>query len=430
MRKELRGGWFAPTASRSHSALVNPVAMNSRSQTHQFQNRRDGTIDATKCHKKAAFLPIIILLSSLTGSIGAATTDLEGKSTGCAQDRCVFALTDYADNIKFYGLASYLNSTSVYAINNSSVTLLDKSSVLDITDTWVAATGRYTALLVQAPGFSARISKDGKNLIFENDGPADYNNHPLIKEVLKANASKLDPLLDRTRHAHLWPPFAWLAKATEGVLDMVQSTLGIGWGWAIVILGVLVKTALIPVSIITAKLQRSVSTVQASLEPQLAEIKKKYDGEQAHNKIMAAHKSLGVTPFYALKPMLGTLIQIPILIAVFNALAEMPVLVGASFLWIENLAYPDRLTSFPMAIPLLGASFNLLPILMATVTVVSTLTHENQFASERELKRQRLNLCAMAFAFLVLFYPFPAAMVLYWTTINVLHIFQQRFIKV
>ena len=52
------------------------------------------------------------------------------------------------------------------------------------------------------------------------------------------------------------------------------------------------------------RFQRRVSQVQAQLAPQLAEIKANYDGEEAHNRLMAAHKSLGVLPFYTLKPML------------------------------------------------------------------------------------------------------------------------------
>lgn len=105
--------------------------------------------------------------------------------------------------------------------------------------------------------------------------------------------------------------------------------------------------------------------------------------------------------------MLGTFIQIPILIAVFNALGKMSQLDMQSFFWIGNLAYPDAISSLPLVIPTLGSTLNLLPLVMTAVTVFSTITFENSHASHAELKKQKRNLYLMAAAFFFLFYPFP-----------------------
>jgi YidC/Oxa1 family membrane protein insertase len=145
---------------------------------------------------------------------------------------------------------------------------------------------------------------------------------------------------------------------------------------------------------------------------------------------MNAHKELGVSPFYTLKPMLGSLIQVPILIAVFNALGEMPQLDGESFLWIENLAYPDSIGHLPFAIPMFGDTISLLPFIMTAVTLYSTIIFRNRHAPEAEVKSQKRNLYLMAGAFFILFYPFPAAMVLYWTLANMLQTIQQQVIKI
>ena len=123
--------------------------------------------------------------------------------------------------------------------------------------------------------------------------------------------------------------------------------------------------------------------------------------------------------------MIGTLIQIPVLIAVFNALGEMPQLDMQSFLWVKNLAYPDAVTALPVVIPGIGGHINLLPFLMTAVTLFSTLIFSSPHASATELKKQRRNLYMMAAAFFILFYPFPAAMVLFWTVNNLLHSIQQ-----
>ncbi|NQX89816.1 MAG: YidC/Oxa1 family membrane protein insertase, partial [Halioglobus sp.] len=139
---------------------------------------------------------------------------------------------------------------------------------------------------------------------------------------------------------------------------------------------------------------------------------------------------LGITTFYVLKPMLAMLIQIPLWIAVFNVLGEMPQLENAGFLWIKSLAYPDSIAMLPFVVPLLGDSISVLPLLMTVVTGVSAMLLQDRLAPEPELRRQKRNLYLMALAFLLLFYPFPAAMVLYWTLSNALQIVQQSVIKV
>jgi YidC/Oxa1 family membrane protein insertase len=197
-----------------------------------------------------------------------------------------------------------------------------------------------------------------------------------------------------------------------------------------VLISIALKLLLIPIGVLTTRFQRRVSQVQSELEPMLSDIKSKYDGEEAHNHMMAAYKKLGVSPFYTLKPMLGMFIQLPIQIAVFNALGEMPQLSGQSFLWIKDLAYPDAIAQLSFSVPFLGSSVSLLPIIMTIVTLVSTSIFQNKHASAAEMTKQKRNLYLMAAAFFVLFYPFPAAMVLYWAMANILHIIQQQIVKI
>ncbi len=167
-------------------------------------------------------------------------------------------------------------------------------------------------------------------------------------------------------------------------------------------------------------------------EQPLQEIKANYDGQEAHERIMAAHKDLGVSPFYTLKPMLGMFIQVPILVAVFNMLGELPFLSGQTFWWMSNLAYPDAVLSFTEAgsgIPFFGSTLNLLPILMTVVTIGLAISYKDHVAPVSETRKQKRNLYLMAIAFFVLFYPFPSAMVLYWATANVLQVVQQLVTK-
>jgi len=97
----------------------------------------------------------------------------------------------------------------------------------------------------------------------------------------------------------------------------------------------------------------------------------------------------------------------------------------ASFLWIDTLAEPDRLFALGFEIPLLGSYFNLLPVLMAASTLMMIGMSSTPAAETENKKKQIWPLLLMTLVFFVLFYPFPAGMVLYWTMANVLHLIQQ-----
>jgi len=185
-----------------------------------------------------------------------------------------------------------------------------------------------------------------------------------------------------------------------------------------------------PKGVMTVRFQRRASKVQTLLEPQLASIKTNYDGEEAHNRLIAAHKEAGVSPFFTLKPVLGSLVQVPILVAVFNALGEMPQLDAHSFLWIESLAYPDTLGHLSFGVPMFGDTISLLPFIMTAVTLCSTIIYRNRHSTKLAIKRQKRNLYLMAAGFFILFYPFPSAMVLYWALANILQTIQQQIIKI
>ena len=101
-----------------------------------------------------------------------------------------------------------------------------------------------------------------------------------------------------------------------------------------------------------------------------------------------------------------------------------------SFLWMNNLVYLDAIMQFSFTIPMFGNTLNLLPFLMTIIIVYSTMVFTNKHATKQEVKKQKINLYLMAIAFFVLFYPFPAVMVFYWTLSNTLHIFQQRYLEI
>jgi len=123
------------------------------------------------------------------------------------------------------------------------------------------------------------------------------------------------------------------------------------------------------------------------------------------------------------KSLLGIGIQIPVLVALFNILGNVSALNGASFLWINDLTVADRLLPLSFSLPYFGSYVNLLPIALGIVTFVSMAYTNNGWDRSGLTKG-----LAMGGLFFVLFYSFPAALVLYWLAANLLQFVQQLVI--
>jgi len=340
----------------------------------------------------------------------------------CLNDRCDLKKLGITGRQELVGIAMYLNGVKTYHVNAEQIReISDGTNVQLEHNSWLVIVGRFNALAVQAPGLT--VKKLGTDLHIFGSQLSDSSSY--FGVVPKPQLASIAPVLNQLRYQQLWWPLAKLALAAEFTLTKIQAHVVNNWGLCIVVFSLLFKLVMLPVSNMTARLQLRTSQIQSELAPKLLYIKQNYDGEEAHNRLMATYKDLNVSPFYTLKPMIGTLIQIPVLIAVFNALGEMPQLDMQSFLWVKNLAYPDAVTALPVVIPGIGGHINLLPFLMTAVTLFSTLIFSSPHASATELKKQRRNLYMMAAAFFILFYPFPAAMVLFWTVNNLLHSIQQ-----
>lgn len=319
-----------------------------------------------------------------------------------------------AETRPFYGLAAYYNAIRDIEIRSRA----DGSE-------WRGWKGRFAAALVKLDDGGVQV--DQRQIKFAPN--ADGRIHLQMGLIDSAGQGSFDGInAQDLRYTHLWGWLRVLCLLLENALTTMHDVTGMGWGWCIMLLCVAIKIALIPVTKFVRLQQRQVGEVQSALQQPLEQIKANFDGQEAHERIMAAHKDLGVSPFYTLKPMLGMFIQVPILVAVFNMLGELPVLSGQAFWWISDLAYPDAVLHAAgpnKAILLFGASLNLLPILMTVVTVASAILYKDRVAPASETKKQKRNLYFMAVAFFVLFYPFPASMVLYWATANVLQVMQQ-----
>ena len=100
---------------------------------------------------------------------------------------------------------------------------------------------------------------------------------------------------------------------------------------------------MLPIALLTLRIQKNVSIIQTQLEPKIDLIKKKYYGVVMHIIVLCTEYKNRSLSFYSLKPFLISFIQIPILISLFNALGENAHNSQRKhFCGIKDLAYPDN----------------------------------------------------------------------------------------
>jgi YidC/Oxa1 family membrane protein insertase len=234
-----------------------------------------------------------------------------------------------------------------------------------------------------------------------------------------------DPDLERLLFAGLW---SWLRALCWGLLALLRGlTALLGHpGTAIVALALAVRILLLPLTLLAGRLQDQVNATQARLQPGIAAIRAAHRGEERARRTLALYRAEGVHPLYALKGLAGVLVQLPVFVAVFDMLVEDFDLHRVSFLWIRDLSRPDAIARLPACLPFFGCQLNLLPFLMAGVSLAALLRFRSAGLTPSLVRRQRRNLAAMTALFFVLFYTFPAGMVLYWTSSNLVQLAGQE----
>ena len=244
---------------------------------------------------------------------------------------------------------------------------------------------------------------------------------PLASRVL----TRADPALERLLFSGLW---SWLRALSRALLFLLHwlTTLVGQPGLAIVALAVSVKVLLLPLTVVAERWQEQVNATQARLQPGLDAIKAAHRGEERAWRTLGLYREEGVHPLYTLRSLLGVLIQLPVFVAVFDMLAEDFDLSRVGFLWIQDLSRPDELLRLPVCLPFFGCYLNLLPFLMSGVSLAALLRFRSSALTPSLVRRQRRNLTGMTLLFFLLFYTFPAGMVLYWTSTNAFQLASQE----
>ena len=195
--------------------------------------------------------------------------------------------------------------------------------------------------------------------------------------------------------------FEILAKPLFYVLKFFYDYVG-NFGWAIILLTVLIKIIFWP---LTDKSYKSMKAMQ-TLQPEMTKLREKHknDRDTLNKEIMALYKEHRVNPLGGCLPML---VQIPVFFALYEVLMNMIELRHAPFIfWLTDLSAKDPYYITPL-------------IMGATMFIQQKLT-----PSQLDPIQQKIFL-AMPIVFTFLFLNFPSGLVVYWLVNNVLTIAQQ-----
>ncbi|HYF58581.1 MAG TPA: membrane protein insertase YidC [Burkholderiaceae bacterium] len=217
---------------------------------------------------------------------------------------------------------------------------------------------------------------------------------PQDQRVLSELAPGLDLVVD----------YGWLTVIAKPIFELLQFLHGIvkNWGWAIVLLTLIIKLAFFPLQ---AASYRSMAKMK-KVGPKLQQLRERYgdDRVKLNQAMMEMYKTEKINPLGGCLPIV---VQIPVFIALYYVLFASVELRGAPWLgWIRDLASPDP--------------FYILPLLMAVSMFAQTKLNPTP-----PDPLQAKMMMWMPLIFSVMFFFFPAGLVLYWLVNNLFSIAQQ-----
>jgi len=247
---------------------------------------------------------------------------------------------------------------------------------------------------ITTPEENALIFVEGKESMQLHGyiGPKEYNIlqsiHPELTEAIEYG----------------W--FTFISKPLFAVLHWLDNHIG-NWGWSIIILTLLIKLILFPLSY---KGMMSMQKLK-DLAPKMKEIKERYkdDSQKMNMKMMELYKKHGANPMGGCLPML---LQIPVFFALYRVFLNAVELQGAPWaLWIQDLSLQDP--------------YFVLPVLMGASMWFQQKITPNTMTDPMQQKIFQWLPVVMTMFFLT----FPAGLVLYWLVNNVFTIAQQYVIN-
>ncbi len=298
------------------------------------------------------------------------------------------------------GAASYIHEVAAVDADGDSSTSDD-------------VTLRFTSTLVELPP-EGEVHYPAAIFLGEKDGQA-FRSIPEYK--------------DRNYYYQIeqgfgWCTFTFLVELMIWLLNGLHFVVR-DFGVAIIILVLIVRTMLHP---ITKKGQVNMVRMQhkmAEMGPKIEEIKKKFANDKA--RLNQEMMKLNINPAGQLMSCLPMFIQMPIWVALYLSLSNNILMRHEPFLftWIEDLTAQDALIKFsaPFHVPIFGwelTSFNLLPLLVALFMYIQQKTQPKPKPNPNMTDQQRQQqetmqrmMPIMSIMMMLIFYKMPSGLNLY-----------------
>ncbi len=210
-------------------------------------------------------------------------------------------------------------------------------------------------------------------------------------------------------------PLDLIEAPLRAVLEFFHA-IGFTWGWAIVMLTLLVRLILLPLFVKQYKSARRMQEVA----PQMKELQRKYKGnkQKLQEEMMKFYKENDVNPFGSCLPLL---LQAPVFIALYFTLRDANFADGTDQSFMG--AIPD--------ISLLLTEIGWAVIPLVAIYAVSQLISTELSAMPTMSKNQRwlMRLLPIGIVFFIFQFPVPAGLVIYWATTNLWTAGQQLVLK-
>jgi YidC/Oxa1 family membrane protein insertase len=315
----------------------------------------------------------------------------------------------------FTGPAVYTEAKKFQKVEFKSITKGDTSHERTANEGWIAMVQHYfaSAWLVNAPGpREFRTAKVADNhftvamvLPLGEVAPDSTKAHDAVLFAGPQEENKLAALAPGLELVKDYGWFTVLAKPLFWLLDKLHSVLG-NWGWAIVALVVVLKIAFYWLN---ASAYRSMAKMKA-VAPKVNELRERYKDkpQQMQQEMMRIYREEKVNPLGGCLPIL---VQMPFFIALYWVLLSSVEMRQAPWIgWITDLAQPDP--------------WFILPVLMTASSLFQVWLNP---APTDPMQAKLMWMMPLAFGFMFFF--FPAGLVLYWLTNNILSIAQQWYIN-
>jgi len=218
---------------------------------------------------------------------------------------------------------------------------------------------------------------------------------PQDQDVLAKLAPGLDLVVDYGIFTIIAAPLFWLLKWLHGLIG--------NWGWAIIVMTILIKSLFYPLNHASARSMAKMKIVG----PKMKALQEQYanDKPQLQAKMMEMYRQEKINPLGGCLPIL---VQIPVFIALYWVLLSAVELRHAPWIgWIHDLSAPDP--------------WFVLPVVYAITAYLQVKLSPTPISDPVQAKVMQF----MPIAFSVMFVFFPAGLVLYWLVNNCIQIFQQ-----